>query len=134
MLIADEPTSHLDLGATAGLARLLRGGWLADGLGVLLVVHDLALAAAVADEVVVMARGRTVAWGTAEDVLDAALLASVWHVDAALERGDDGRLGLRVDWLAVAEGRIQRRIDGSASCHCAWFGRGRRRERVRVAR
>ena len=53
MLIADEPTSHLDLGATASVARLLRG--LADdGLSVILVVHDLALAAAVADTVVVM--------------------------------------------------------------------------------
>ena len=56
VLIADEPTSHLDLGATAIVARLLRG--LADdGLSVILVVHDLALAAAVADTVVVMADG-----------------------------------------------------------------------------
>ena len=63
-LIADEPTAHLDLGATAAVARLLRG--LADdGLAVLLVVHDLALAAAVADRVVVMSRGRTVATGRA---------------------------------------------------------------------
>ena len=55
-LIADEPTSHLDLGATAIVARLLRG--LADdGLAVILVVHDLALAAAVADAVVVMPTG-----------------------------------------------------------------------------
>ena len=63
MLIADEPTSHLDLGATAIVARLLRG--LADdGLSVILVVHDLALAAAVADTVVVMAEGRSAATGT----------------------------------------------------------------------
>ena len=98
VLIADEPASHLDLGAAAGLARMLRA-LVADGLGVLLVVHDLGLAAAVADEVVVMAGGRTVAAGAAADVLDAERLASVWHVDAALERGADGRSGLRVDWL-----------------------------------
>jgi iron complex transport system ATP-binding protein len=104
VLIADEPASHLDLGAAAGLARMLRG-LVSDGLSVLLVVHDLGLAAAVADQVVVMAGGRTVACGPAEDVLDSSLLAEVWHVDAALERGDDGRLGLRVDWLAAAEGR-----------------------------
>jgi len=97
-LIADEPTSHLDLGAAAGVARLLRG--LADeGLAVVLVVHDLALAAAVADRVVVMADGRTVATGPAHDVLDAARIAEVWRVDAALERDDDGRTGLRVGWL-----------------------------------
>src|SRR5690606_11443557 len=60
VLIADEPTSALDLGATATMARRLRG--LADdGLAVLLVVHDLALAAAVADRVLVLDHGRTVA-------------------------------------------------------------------------
>jgi iron complex transport system ATP-binding protein len=97
-LIADEPTSHLDLGAAAGVARLLRS--LADeGLAIVLVVHDLALAAAVADRVVVMADGRTVATGLAHDVLDAARIAEVWHVDAALERDDDGRTALRVGWL-----------------------------------
>ena len=67
-------------------------------------VHDLALAAAVADEVVVMAGGRTVAAGAAAEVLDAERLASVWHVDAALERGADGRSGLRVDWLGERAG------------------------------
>ena len=45
MLIADEPTSQLDLGATIGVASLLRD-LVDDGLTVLLVVHDLALAAA----------------------------------------------------------------------------------------
>jgi iron complex transport system ATP-binding protein len=102
VLIADEPASHLDLGAAAGLARMLRG-LVSDGLSVLLVVHDLGLAAAVADQVVVMAGGRTVAAGSPEDVLDAGVLADVWGVDAALERGDDGRLALRVDWLGAVE-------------------------------
>jgi len=110
VLIADEPASHLDLGAAAGLARMLRA-LVADGLGVLLVVHDLGLAAAAADEVVVMAGGRTVAAGPPEAVLDPARLADVWHVDAALVRGDDGRFGLQVDWLgegAALEGAARR--------------------------
>jgi iron complex transport system ATP-binding protein len=98
VLLADEPTSHLDLGATATMARLLRG-LAADGLGIVLVVHDLALAAAVADEVVVMAGGRSVATGAAAEVLDAARLATVWSVDAVLETGAPGRTALRVDWL-----------------------------------
>ena len=53
VLIADEPTSQLDLGATIGVAALLRG-LVGDGLTVMLVVHDLALALAVADRVVVV--------------------------------------------------------------------------------
>jgi iron complex transport system ATP-binding protein len=97
VLIADEPTSHLDLGAAAGVARLLRG--LADeGLGVVLVVHDLALAAAVADSVVVMSAGRTTAAGPADEVLTPERLADVWRVDAALDVDGD-RTALRVSWL-----------------------------------
>ena len=94
VLIADEPTSHLDLGATAIVARLLRG--LADdGLSVILVVHDLALAAAIADTVVVMADGRTAATGKPEDVLTPERLSDVWRVDASL----DDRGALHVNWL-----------------------------------
>jgi iron complex transport system ATP-binding protein len=98
-LLADEPTSSLDLGATSVMARLLRG--LADdGLAVVLVVHDLALAAAVADTVVVVSGGRTVAAGPPATVLTEALLSEVWHVDAGLIH-DDGRTGLHVDWLGA---------------------------------
>jgi iron complex transport system ATP-binding protein len=100
-LLADEPTAHLDLGAAAELARLLRG--LADdGLGVVLVAHDLALAAAIADVVVVMSRGRTVAAGPPAEVLDAATLAEVWRVDATLESAGAGRTALHVGWLSSA--------------------------------
>jgi len=98
-LLADEPTSALDLGATSTMARLLRG--LAnDGLTVVLVVHDLALAAAVADDVVVMSHGRTVAAGPPDDVLTESLLADVWQVDASLS-GGSGRTALHVDWLGL---------------------------------
>jgi iron complex transport system ATP-binding protein len=98
VLIADEPTSHLDLGASSSAAKLLRG--LADeGLGVLLVVHDLSLAAAIADRVVVMSGGRTVAAGTARQVLTARRLADVWEVDAKVQRSGPGRTALDVAWL-----------------------------------
>jgi iron complex transport system ATP-binding protein len=96
VLIADEPTSHLDLGATAVVARLLRR--LADdGLSVILVVHDLALAAAIADTVVVMAAGKTAATGKPADVLTPERLNDVWRVDAALDPSG----ALRVNWLGT---------------------------------
>lgn len=101
-LIADEPTAHLDLGAAARVAQLLRG-LARDGLAVVLVVHDLALAAAVADRVVVMAGGRSVACGPADEVLQAERIADVWGVDAALERDAAGRTALRVGWLGAAD-------------------------------
>jgi len=98
VLLADEPTSHLDLGATVEVARLLRR--LADdGLAVLVVVHDLALAAAVADTVVVMSKGRSVAAGSPDAVLGRERIAEVWEVDAALRRGEKGETALSVDWV-----------------------------------
>ena len=97
VLIADEPTSQLDLGATIAVAGLLRE--LAHGgLGVLLVVHDLALAAAIADTVVVVSAGRTVATGVATEVLSSARLGAVWGADAHLS-AHDGRTALHVAWL-----------------------------------
>ena len=97
VLIADEPTSQLDLGASIGVASLLRD-LVGEGLAVLLVVHDLALAAAIADTVVVVAEGRTVATGAAEEVLSAERLAAVWDADAKLT-AHEGRTALHVAWL-----------------------------------
>lgn len=97
LLIADEPTSQLDLGATVGVATLLRE--LADdGLTILLVVHDLALASAVADAAVVVSAGRTVADGRPADVLTSERLAEIWRADAHLSE-HDGRTALHVAWL-----------------------------------
>ncbi len=97
VLIADEPTSQLDLGATVGVATLLRE--LADdGLTVLLVVHDLALAAAVADTAVVVSAGRTIASGLPAEVLTPDQLARTWGAEAHLTE-HDGRTALHVAWL-----------------------------------
>ena len=101
LLIADEPTSQLDLGATVGVAKLLRD-LTRKGYAVLLVVHDLALAAAIADRVVVLSQGRTVAAGSPDSVLTAELLGAVWNVDAHLEPAAAGSTALRVDWLGAA--------------------------------
>jgi len=97
VLMADEPTSHLDLGATVAVAQLLRS--LADeGLAVMLVAHDLSLAAAVADTVVVMSRGSTVAAGPPLETLDHARLADVWGVDASVQASGH-HTALHVAWL-----------------------------------
>jgi iron complex transport system ATP-binding protein len=103
VLIADEPTSQLDLGATIGVATLLRE--LADGgLTILLVVHDLALAAAVADSAIVVSDGRTVASGPPAEVLGADRLAETWGADARLTE-HDGRTALHVAWTAAPNRR-----------------------------
>jgi ABC-type glutathione transport system ATPase component/ABC-type dipeptide/oligopeptide/nickel transport system permease subunit len=57
LLVADEPTSMLDASLRADLLALLRRTARDRGLGVLLITHDLASAAAFADRVVVLHRG-----------------------------------------------------------------------------
>ena len=102
VLIADEPTSQLDLGATVGVATLLRELVDEGGLTVLLVVHDLALAAAVADSATIVAGGRTVAAGPPAEVLSSERLAEIWGADARLSE-HDGRTALHVAWLNQAK-------------------------------
>ena len=63
-----------------------------------LVLHDLALAAAVADRLIVMSEGTTSATGVPEEVLSSQLIAEVWGVEAELVHRQ-GRSGLHVEWL-----------------------------------
>jgi heme transport system ATP-binding protein len=78
-LLLDEPTSSLDLAHQHLAMQLLRRQ--ADaGIGVLTVLHDLNLAAAYADRVVLMADARVVADGSPVEVLRADLLEAVFDI------------------------------------------------------
>lgn len=68
LLLLDEPTRGMDYLAKQGLVRLLRE-WQAEGVGVLLVTHDVELAAQAADRVVVLDQGEVVAAGPPSEVL-----------------------------------------------------------------
>lgn len=84
LLLLDEPTTHLDVGHQLDLLERVRGLVRQQGLTAVAALHDLNLAARFADRIVVLARGRTVADGTASEVLSSELLARVWGVDADL--------------------------------------------------
>ncbi|MYY81309.1 MULTISPECIES: ATP-binding cassette domain-containing protein [unclassified Streptomyces] len=70
-LLLDEPAAGLDAAEVAALATLLRA-LAADGMALLVVEHDLDLVAGLADTVHVMAAGRIVTSGPAEQVLEEA--------------------------------------------------------------
>jgi len=67
-LLLDEPTRGLDYAAKRALQRLLRG-WRDEGVAILLVTHDVELAAAAADRVVLMSRGQIIAGGDPREIL-----------------------------------------------------------------
>jgi len=82
-LLLDEPTASLDLRHQHGLLGLARQA-ARGGLGVLAVLHDLNLAAAYADEVVLLHRGARVAGGPPAEVLQPKLLTEVFEVPLRL--------------------------------------------------
>jgi ABC-type dipeptide/oligopeptide/nickel transport system ATPase component len=69
LLIADEPTSSLDVIHQAGVLELLSELNHKQGLSILMVTHDLGAAAAICDTLVVMKDGQVVECGAHEQVL-----------------------------------------------------------------
>jgi ABC-type glutathione transport system ATPase component len=68
LLIADEPTTALDVTLQAEILNLLLELKQEYGLGILLITHDLGIVARVADRVVILRHGRTIEQGSAEDI------------------------------------------------------------------
>lgn len=92
LLIADEPTTALDVTIQAQILDLLAALQAEIGMAIMLVTHDLGVVARIADRVQVMYAGRVVETGPAEAVFEApgmpyteALLRSVPRVDVVNE-------------------------------------------------
>ncbi|MFC9975711.1 ABC transporter ATP-binding protein [Spirillospora sp. NPDC127200] len=80
ILVLDEPTNHLDVRHQIELLSLLREC----GLTVLVVLHDLNLAAAACDRIGVLSQGRLVAAGAPAEVLTPELVDRVFGVKASV--------------------------------------------------
>ncbi|MFH7324365.1 ABC transporter ATP-binding protein [Aeromicrobium sp. HA] len=81
VLLLDEPTNHLDVRHQLEVLRLVRDA----EVTAVAALHDLNLAAAYCDEVVVLAEGRVVASGTPTAVITEDLVADVYGVTAFVE-------------------------------------------------
>ncbi len=93
LLVLDEPSTSLDLAHQQLLVQTVH--LLADrGIGVLLVVHDLNLAARCADRILLLRAGRVAATGRPVEVLQSETLRSVFDVDVTLVEHRDSRAPL----------------------------------------
>ena len=82
LLLLDEPTNHLDLAHQIEVLDLVRELHQDTGRTVVLVLHDLSLAARYADTLVAMKDGRIVTQGAPEEVLTEELLADAFGLRA----------------------------------------------------
>lgn len=94
LLIADEPTTALDVTVQAGILDLLRELRRDLGTAILLITHDMGVVADIADEVVVLREGVVQETGTSEDVFGSPTAAYTRKLLAAVPRVDVTRAGL----------------------------------------
>jgi len=93
LLIADEPTTALDVTVQAQIIELLRRLQATHRMGLVLISHDLGIVAGSADRVAIMYAGRIVERGAVEDIFDRprhpytrGLLASLPKIDGQATR------------------------------------------------
>jgi oligopeptide transport system ATP-binding protein len=101
VLIADEPTTALDVTVQAQILELLADLQAETGMGLVLITHDLGVAAEVADRVAVMYAGRVVETGATGEVLASPRHPYTQGLLASRPRGE-GRLGQRLEPITGA--------------------------------
>ncbi|MEO0999514.1 MAG: ATP-binding cassette domain-containing protein, partial [Pseudomonadota bacterium] len=103
LLIADEPTTALDVTTQAQILALLKRLVAEDGMGLMLITHDLAVVSGLADRIAIMEKGRVVEAGPTAEVFarqahpyTRRLFAASTHQPERAERaGEDALLELR---------------------------------------
>jgi peptide/nickel transport system ATP-binding protein len=101
LLIADEPTTALDVTIQAQILDLLGELRAETGMAIMLITHDLGVVAEMADEVLVMYAGRVI-----ERAPAAALFADPQHPYTIGLMGSIPRLDIEQDRLAAIEGQV----------------------------
>ena len=101
LLLLDEPTLHLDIGAQVDLLEALRRLAAQNRYTVVVVTHELNLAGEYADQVVLLQRGRSLRVGPPASVYQRELLEQVFQTALSVEPGPSGRP--RVNMLSGAQ-------------------------------
>jgi ABC-type cobalamin/Fe3+-siderophores transport system ATPase subunit len=91
LLLLDEPTQHLDIGGKVELLRRLRRLADENRHTVLVVTHELDLAAEFADQIVLLHKGKCLRVGTPAEVYERELLEEIFEVPLEIELRPNGR-------------------------------------------
>jgi iron complex transport system ATP-binding protein len=91
LLLLDEPTLHLDIGSQVGLLDTLRRLAAENRYTVVVVTHELNLAAQYADQIVLLHRGKSLRVGPPAAVYQRELLEQVFQTPLSVESSPSGR-------------------------------------------
>jgi len=86
LLILDEPTTFLDIGYQLNILSIVKDWQRKDDLTILMVLHDLNLAAQFCDRLILMDEGEIVKIGSSEEILQEDLLSKVYHTKPEIVR------------------------------------------------
>lgn len=89
-LLLDEPIAALDLAHQIEVLALVRQLSRQAGLGVVIVLHDVNMAARFCDEIIALHSGRLVARGTADEVVRPNVLRAIYGIDVGVMPHPDG--------------------------------------------
>jgi peptide/nickel transport system ATP-binding protein len=91
LLIADEPTTALDVTVQAQILDLMSRMQEEFGSAVIIITHDLGVVAELADDILVMYAGRMAEYGTAEDIFERPGHPYAWGLLGSMPRMDRAR-------------------------------------------
>ncbi|GHB25824.1 ABC transporter ATP-binding protein [Pseudovibrio japonicus] len=120
LLIADEPTTALDVTVQAQILQLLKDLQKSTGMAMLFITHDLGIVRRISDRVCVMTQGKIVEQGDTEDIFERPQHAYTQHLLAAEPKGNppqsDSRQPIIVEakdlkvWFPVKRGFLRRTV------------------------
>jgi oligopeptide/dipeptide ABC transporter ATP-binding protein len=127
LLIADEPTTALDVTIQAQILDLMLQLRADMGMAIILITHDLGIVAEMADRVAVMYAGRIV-----EEAPTRVLFAHPQHPYTVGLIGSIPIIGTRKEWLDVIPGRVPNLIDLPPGCRFASRCRAREERALEI--
>lgn len=99
LLVLDEPTNHLDIRHQLEILHALRGL----AITIVTTLHDLTLAASIADQIIVMRGGRVIAAGPPSTALTPPIIRAAFDVEATVEdRNGEMRFAFRLPERSIS--------------------------------
>ncbi|PSH64168.1 ABC transporter ATP-binding protein [Phyllobacterium sophorae] len=121
LLIADEPTTALDVTVQAQILKLLAELKAAQGMSMLFITHDLGIVRKIADRVCVMTGGKIVETGPTKQIFDNPQHEYTRHLLAAEPKGNPPSADLTADpvmrgeqikvWFPIKQGFLRKTVD-----------------------